>query len=1682
MELAFSWRRWLNRLNGLGSESRGRQRRQRRRPTMARLSLESLEERTLLSAQPVMVGLLDLPPPQAPAIGNSPLPADSMAESGFLNLTAPLGNFALPAIPGIPPAAEPDTQHLTAFSQPVKKSDGYGDDERESADVPVQVTGAFLTDRPVSQITAANGTRYSFTDVAQLYSETCVFASALAAVARSGFDLSSNIIVKNATGPNTGTFSVRLYSLDSSGNYKPVWVDVFFDGKIYPTDLQSTDPNEFWPTIYQRAYLKLAQETGTDVTNMGKAFGALTGLPYTYYDLRPGGLLGGINKTLLPFNIQGDLASGHPVIAATRNASSFFLNESGLISNHAYTVLGIDITPSGTFVTLRNPWGTDTSRTYFDANHDGRLSIDEVAVLRGGLDGRNDGIIRIPWSTFTAEFDSVVKSQYRGNSTNTPQVLAPPRFKQANLGTQTIAAGDTLTLDLSATTPSGKPISYYLDTSDSFYGGNPGKVDLRTGKYTWDVPAGQTTGTYLVTVVAQVSPVDTASLTFKVNVVNPQPSIGSFLSDRDAISMADGRIILTARNVTGIDAHDGKVVFYRDSNHNGKLDKSSDEILAILPYSSSGTYLWSGSVRNLTAGVNETFFVEARYELDGRIYSSSVNVTAPVIAGQSLPPLVAPVGVETRVPSVQASYPLVAYDDLGNTVVFWSDLRANNQVWMRRFDPSGTSLGEPVSLDLVQGYLADVSMLSDGRFVILWTSLDGQLRAKQFQADGSPMRLYGNYDVINSGSEVLGARISASTERYYSVVLTTTASLKLVQFSGGYVTGTQSLALSSAKGLPEGAIARDANGAMLVAWINPASGHVLAQRFDSDSNPIGSVVTVDRLIGVGKAKTAGRGNVGVALDEQGRSVITWVEENNAGTVLLARRFLADMTPVDAQPFRVNDSMGGSIQSDVEIDFRANRFVITWVNSDSTSTGNNVLAQAYSWDNTLRRLGGNFDVPTSKNNLRFSKVALDPTGANFVIAWRGLSGTDVGVYFKRYTGLDTASAGFDLQGLPPQTGSLLTIPRNPEAGELLGLFTNPLPGKWSYTLVAGSGDTDNNSFEIANGFLSMTSKGVAAGPQSHYSIRVKATPDYGVAVEQVFSLSGAELGPINLGQLDTSRSYAYAAAIQGNGKIVVVGKTSGISDTPFLIRYNPDGALDPSFAGAGKILVPLNGASGAANGVVVQPDAKILIVGTIDNETARSVFLARYNPDGSLDKEFGKDGLLITPFSRPQGSLDARLAVDAEGKLLIAARDATPSGPNNIGVLKLARYKPDGTLDNSFGTNGIATLALEHGVTPRALSIMPDGRIVVAAESTDSSDSIQKIVARFLPNGSLDRSFNGIGYERLASLASSERINAVVVMPDGKIRVGGTFGIYGLNADGSTDTTWGGTGLVMTSVLSSDVLPVYALTLQPDGKILAAGPASDGTGSDFAFLRYTATGTVDMQALQDFGGMDSPQSIALSADAQCVMVGYTGADTTGRQDVVIWQYDLNGPPAARIQGNTAAVAGQPVALTLGAVSPSLLDQVAGFIYEVDWGDKSGRESFQGLNGLSVSHVFTSPGSYQIQVSAIDQQGNKSAPASWTMTIRSAPSSPSQPPAASPASPQSPAAPPAASQPPQLHKPLLLALFDSMLAGTVTVNDDGTMTLVDSLFGFPLLISVFDAAGNLKSVTMFGMDVTALFKLF
>ena len=366
------------------------------------------------------------------------------------------------------------------------------------------------------------------------------------------------------------------------------------------------------------------------------------------------------------------------------------------------------------------------------------------------------------------------------------------------------------------------------------------------------------------------------------------------------------------------------------------------------------------------------------------------------------------------------------------------------------------------------------------------------------------------------------------------------------------------------------------------------------------------------------------------------------------------------------------------------------------------------------------------------------------------------------------------------------------------------------------------------------------------------------------------------------------SEAYALVRQPDGKLVAAGYArSGTSDDFALARYNADGSLDTSFGTGGKVLTAI-GSTDSANALVRQPDGKLVAAGYSHTGASGYDFaLARYNVDGSLDTSFGSGGKVTTAFSSGPDLVYA-LTLQPDGKLVAAGRADNGSDDD----FALARYNADGSLDTSFGTGGKATTFIGSGDDlAYALALQPDGKLVAAGSNLQGPQSVIAL-ARFNPNGALDASF-GVGGKVATAIGSHSYADALAVQPDGKLVVAGGgdtgsqrgFALARYNGNGSLDASFGSAGKVTTAIGSSGSPEDVAL--QPDGKVIVAGYARIGSGDVFGVARYNANGSLD--ASFGSGGKlttaiasdDAAYAIALQPDGKLVAAGASWDGSTSR---------------------------------------------------------------------------------------------------------------------------------------------------------------------------------------------------------
>ena len=214
----------------------------------------------------------------------------------------------------------------------------------------------------------------------------------------------------------------------------------------------------------------------------------------------------------------------------------------------------------------------------------------------------------------------------------------------------------------------------------------------------------------------------------------------------------------------------------------------------------------------------------------------------------------------------------------------------------------------------------------------------------------------------------------------------------------------------------------------------------------------------------------------------------------------------------------------------------------------------------------------------------------------------------------------------------------------------------------------------------------------------------------------------------------------AVALQPDGKIVVATQDGRLCTPVFTVaRFNADGSPDPTFGSGGVANESLgDDACTSEDSLLVQNDGKVIVAGARLGKLA----IVRFNGAGSLDASFGASGLATVNLGASYVVAPSRVRslLQPNGKLIVAT-----SGVDGFAVVRLA---PDGSLDGSFGSSGVA--AVPQLVLTRAIGLQPDNKIVFAGGDLAGTPSASNpgVLARFNPDGSLDSSFGTGGTAEL----------------------------------------------------------------------------------------------------------------------------------------------------------------------------------------------------------------------------------------------------------------------------------------------------------------------------------------------
>lgn len=373
-------------------------------------------------------------------------------------------------------------------------------------------------------------------------------------------------------------------------------------------------------------------------------------------------------------------------------------------------------------------------------------------------------------------------------------------------------------------------------------------------------------------------------------------------------------------------------------------------------------------------------------------------------------------------------------------------------------------------------------------------------------------------------------------------------------------------------------------------------------------------------------------------------------------------------------------------------------------------------------------------------------------------------------------------------------------------------------------------------------------------QNSVTVDLNAVDDLLVDGTQTVTITGQAIGsggPVGLdstfgsgGLVTTSLAMVFqppenAFGIQADGKILAASEGTFNAGQIRLIRHNPDGTPDNTFGSGGLIVVNIGSTNPVPNDIIVQPDGKFLVGGTFVSGTVGS-FLARFNPDGSLDTSYGVNGLADLSTIGDWEIEDMDLTDD--GKVLSAMR------MNGGALFRAMRVGSNGFLDSTFGTGGLR----EYFVSgeSHAVVALPGGSFLLAGDQGGGGAVLKSDVS-----GGFDFSFGVSGVRTFDLGASFFEFNSIALDGNDRILVGGyadegtgtdtDFVAVRLTSDGTMDTSFDTDGIAKAEVTAGDDDLVSSMQVQNDGTILLVGYASPSTNvNQMTVVRFNTDGSLD----------------------------------------------------------------------------------------------------------------------------------------------------------------------------------------------------------------------------------------------
>ncbi len=444
----------------------------------------------------------------------------------------------------------------------------------------------------------------------------------------------------------------------------------------------------------------------------------------------------------------------------------------------------------------------------------------------------------------------------------------------------------------------------------------------------------------------------------------------------------------------------------------------------------------------------------------------------------------------------------------------------------------------------------------------------------------------------------------------------------------------------------------------------------------------------------------------------------------------------------------------------------------------------------------------------------------------------------------------------------------------------------------------------------------------------------------------------------------------------NGKILASGSARFDSRKKVAyVMYNSDGSIDETFGENGILLLaPSPELDNYSLDAVELADGSILSCCYIFNPYTYMTypFLAKIK-DGALDTSFGNNGLVVTNIQFGLG--EKMVLQEDDGKVIIAGYLE-----DNI---MAARFNADGSLDTSFGENGISKIVIqgsENFSFAKDITLQSDGKILLGAFYSEAG--IWKwVIVRLNADGTLDSSFADNGLRKMSVGEGHDFVLGIRVQEDGKIIVGGhswdanlptlrySLAVARLNEDGSNDTSYGNNGVFRKEFIEEGCSYLTGLDIASNGKVYAAmsAEAKEFNKYDIGIVSLNEDGTLNDAfggqgyIITDLNEEDHSQCIAIQRDGKILSGAFSYGSNGTPFTIVRYISDITSDINPAIQDKTSFV-----------VYPNPVKDVLNIAFEEDFKvqifDMSGRLVLTSNNNRTINLNGIAAGSYIVKLTA------------------------------------------------------------------------------------------------------------------